>query len=113
MRYRSIAKWDKPAESENLLFFAQLLEELLFNFSLDTYKPSALNSSLLCSEALDVIEEIDNGNIKKPNLNHVLKELCESLIRDDVSKSLLTLELSQINSVLLDPKKSISDKKLL
>ena len=113
MRYRSIAKWDKPTESENLLFFAQLLEELLFNFSLDTYKPSALNSSLLCSEALDVIEEIDNGNIKKPNLNHVLKELCESLSRDDVTKSLLTLELSQINSVLLDPKKSISDKKVV
>ncbi|MEJ6495870.1 hypothetical protein [Pseudoalteromonas lipolytica] len=113
MRYRSIAKWDKPEESENLLFFAQLLEELLFNFSLDTYKPSALNSSLLCSEALDVIEEIENGNIKKPNLNHVLKELCESLRRDNVAKSLLTLELSQINSVLLEPSKSTLDKKVV
>lgn len=113
MRYRSIAKWDKPEESENLLFFAQLMEELLFNFSLDTYKPSALNSSLLCTEALDVIEEIDNGNIKKPNLTHVLKELSENLSRDEIAHTLLTLELSQINSVLLDPKKSTSDKKVV
>lgn len=76
MKYRKLDKWDAPAECVNLLYFAQLLDELFFDFTLDTYKPSAMNSSLLCEEALKVIEEINNGNIKKPNLQHVLDELC-------------------------------------
>jgi hypothetical protein len=113
MKYRNIAKWDSPENSKSLLFFAQLMEELLFDFSLDTYKPSAMNTSLLCEEALEVIAEIDNGNIKKPNLQHVLSELCENLSKDETAKSLLKMELSAINSVLLDIKKSSSDKKIV
>lgn len=89
------------------------MEELLFDFSLDTYKPSAMNSSLLCFEALEVVKEIENGTIKKPNLDHVLKELSVSVSKDEVAKSILSLELSQINSVLLDPKKKIEEKKVV
>lgn len=113
MRYRNISKWDNPESSANLLFFAQLMEELLFEFSLDTYKPSAMNSSLLCSEALEVINEIEEGNIKAPNLDHVLKELCENLKRDKVSQSLLTIETSQIEPILLDPRKNSLEKKIV
>lgn len=64
-----------------LLYFAQLIDELLFDFSLDTYKPSAMNSSLLCVEALEVFKEVEDGNIKRPNFQHVLDELCANLKR--------------------------------
>gem|GEM_PF-454094 len=113
MRYRKLDKWDAPETSVNLLFFAQLLDELFFDFSLDTYKPSAMNSSLLCEEALEVIEEIEKGNIKRPNLQHVLDELCENLERDPVTKELLSISLKQINSVLKTPKEPDTEKKVI
>ncbi|MDH1842576.1 hypothetical protein ACK3Z6_17120 [Aeromonas caviae] len=113
MKYRKTDKWDNIKSTENLLFFAQMFDELFFDFSLDTYKPSAMNTSLLCEEALEVIEEINKGNIKQPNLQHVIDELCENLSKDHVVKSLLSLELKQINSVLLDPKQKSDDKKIV
>lgn len=75
MRFRNLKKWTAPDQSKELIYFAQLLEEMLFDYSLDTYKPSALNTSLLCREALYVIEDIESGVIKRPNLDHVLEEL--------------------------------------
>ena len=113
MKYRKLEKWDYPEESINLIFFAQLLDELFFDFSLDTYKPSAMNSSLLCEEALGIIKEIGNGNIKKPNLQHILDELCENLSKDPVVSELLSIDLKQINSVLLNPKEPEAEKKII
>ncbi|EGQ8287246.1 hypothetical protein [Vibrio parahaemolyticus] len=113
MKYRKTEKWDDLENSKNLLFFAQLFDELFFDFSLDTYKPSSMNTSLLCEEALDVIEEIQKGNIKAPNLQHVIDELCENLSRDKVAHALLSIKLKQINATLRDPKKTAEDKKIV
>lgn len=113
MKYRKTEKWDDVENSKNLLFFAQLFDELFFDFSLDTYKPSSMNTSLLCEEALEVIEEIQKGNIKAPNLQHVIDELCENLSKDPVSKKLLSIDLKQVNSTLRVPNKSSEDKKII
>ncbi|MCG8095130.1 MAG: hypothetical protein JAZ17_16180 [Candidatus Thiodiazotropha endolucinida] len=113
MRYRSTRKWDAVQDSSNLLYFAQLIEELLFDFSLDTYKPSAMNTSLLCKEALETIFEIDEGNIKKPNLQHILDELCVNLSKDIVSNKLINLDSGAIFAGLKNPKSSVHDKKVI
>ncbi|ELV8746563.1 hypothetical protein QNF06_004087 [Vibrio vulnificus] len=113
MKYRKTEKWDDLENSKNLLFFAQLFDELFFDFSLDTYKPSSMNTSLLCEEALEVIEEIQKGNIKAPNLQHIIDELCENLARDKVAHALLSIKLKQINATLRDPKKTAEDKKIV
>lgn len=96
MKFRSLACWDNPESSEGLIFFAQLLEELLFDYSLDTYKPSAMNSSTLCLEARSLIKDIEEGVIDKSNLEHVLKELLFNLKKDVVAKSLLTINIDSI-----------------
>lgn len=113
MRYRSLRKWDAVAKSGNLLYFAQLLEELLFDYSLDTYKPSAMNTSLLCIEALEIIFEINEGSIKRPNLQHILDELAENLKKDAVSKELISIDLDGIRAVLKNPKAGFHDKKVV
>lgn len=119
MKYRHLHKWGEYKNNKNLVFFAQIMEELLFDFSLDTYKPSAMNSSLLCKEALETFDEIDKGNIAAPNLQHVLDEFCDNLDKDIVSKLLLEIDLDEIKAVLKDRgngKKRIitsHDKKIL
>lgn len=108
MKYRSLKDWDDIENSYGLVLFAQHVDELLFEFSLDTYKPSAMNTSLLIREAIETIHAIERGSIQKPNLKHIVDELCDNILRDDVAKSLLSVELSSINSVLKDPKSSDS-----
>ena len=108
MKFRNLRKWDNVDESYGLVFLAQLVDELLFEFTLDTYKPSAMNTSLLVREALETIKAIESGTIKRPNLRHILDELCENLDKDDVAKKLLSVELKGVKAVLKDPKSTES-----
>ncbi len=100
MKFRTLKNWTNPGNSEGLIFFAQLLEELLFDYSLDTYKPSAMNSSLLCFEAMKLVRDIEDGLIDKANLSHVLDELVMNLKKDEVAISLLPIGAEIIASKL-------------
>lgn len=111
MKFRSIAKWDDPAASAPLLYFAQILDEMLFDFSLDTYKASVMSTSLLCMEALDTLEQIEAGNIRTPNIWHVTAELCSNFDRDLVAKSLVSLPSSAFYAALKNPKTPLKDLK--
>lgn len=89
MKFSKLRNWDKEADIEGLLFFYQRTEELLFDYTLDSYKPKLLCSSLLCEEVLQTISEIRHENLDKQNLKHLIPEL-ETLIRSDpISKSLI------------------------
>ncbi|RUO58795.1 hypothetical protein [Pseudidiomarina marina] len=113
MKFRNLRKWTAPDQSKELLYFAQLLEEMLFDYSLDTYKPSALNTSLLCREALEVIEDIENGVIKKPNLDHVLEELTSNLKSDEVAQSLMLLDVPTVLASLQNKTKSLAEHRVV
>jgi hypothetical protein len=76
-------------DGDGVLFFAQRLSELLFDYTLDTYKPSALNCTALCKEALQIIQDVENGLIDAANIEHVLDELSWSIKNDPVAKKLL------------------------
>lgn len=106
MKYRSLQKWDGKDNTKGLIFVAQLIDELLFDYTLDTYKPSAMNTCLLAIEALNTIKSINKGTIKKPNLKHILDELCENLENDKVAISLINIDLNGVKATLKDPKSS-------
>jgi len=113
MRFRNLKKWTAPDQSKELIYFAQLLEEMLFDYSLDTYKPSALNTSLLCREALYVIEDIESGVIKRPNLDHVLEELTSNLKSDEVAQSLMLLDVSTVLATLQNKTKPLAEHRVV
>lgn len=113
MRFRNPKKWDDLPSSEGLLFFAQMLEEMLFDFSLDTYKPSVMHTGSLCVEALQTIDEIERGNIKAPNLAHVCAELCFNFEKDLVAQALSPLTSEELFPRLKNPKTSIGELKTL
>lgn len=89
MKLRINKKWHKNKDLEGLLFFAQKLDELYFDYTLDTYKPPALISIYLCREAIELIDDIEEDLIDKQNLVNVLDELEWSLRSDIVAKSML------------------------
>jgi hypothetical protein len=109
MRFRQLKNWDDPASSVGLAYFSQLLEEMLFVFSLDTYKASVMHTGLLCAEALEVIKEIELGNIKHPNIMHVNEELCSTFEKDPVAQALVPLPSSAFFPTLKNPKSTLKE----
>ena len=95
MKFRTLKNWDTQTNISALLFFAQRTEELLFDYTLDTYKPTALNAPSLCNEALLVLADVEANVLDEANLEHVIAELEWSIQRDRVAKSMLEADLSR------------------
>lgn len=93
MRLKNLSRWKLDSSLDGLLFFAQRMDELLFDYTLDTYKPSALNAPSLCIEALNLIVGIESELIDKAALPCVLDELEWSIQNDPVAKGLLEASL--------------------
>ncbi|MBA6101714.1 hypothetical protein [Pseudomonas monteilii] len=95
MKFKGLKEWHRSQSLSNLLFMAQRLDELFFDYTLDTYKPPALNSIYLCREAISLINDIESDVIDGANLQHVLDELEWSLNSDIVVKKLLNAPVSK------------------
>lgn len=93
MRLKKIDNWEYKEELNCMLFFAQLLDEMLFNYTLDSYKTPALNTNTLCSEALSIISEIKRDVISKGALNSVIEELVYNLKTDLISEEIFGVQL--------------------
>jgi hypothetical protein len=104
VKFRTLRKWDAPQQCPGLVYFAQLLEEMLFDFSLDTYRASVMHTGILCQEALLTIREIDQGNIKPPNLGHVIAEFCADYVKDPVAQALVPIAYESFYPTLQNPK---------
>ncbi|MGL1892226.1 MAG: hypothetical protein OCD02_11410 [Spirochaetaceae bacterium] len=89
MKYIKNDKLINDKLSKGFVYFIQRMDELLFNYSLATYKPMALNTPSLCVEALRTIKEIKNNNINEKNIVHILDELNEVLKGDTAAKKLI------------------------
>lgn len=109
MKFKSISQWTITPEVEGLLFFAQRFDELVWDFTLDTYKPMSLNAPFLCKEALVVIENIESDLIDSANLKPVLEELIWSVQNDPIAKALLDLPIERYVSV--DDEAKLSERK--
>jgi hypothetical protein len=89
MRNLSTSHWEDISKLQGLLYFSQLVDEMLFDYTLDSYKPRALNSRLLCIEALSTMREINDGFVPQKNIQSVLEELKWSLKKDVAAKRML------------------------
>ncbi len=89
MNYRDVGHWNIAELNEGFIFCIQRLDELLFDYTIDSYKPRALNPPSLCYELMNVIDEVENGSIDRSNLKYIIEELREAISRDKVSKELV------------------------
>lgn len=72
------------------MFFAQLVEELLFDYTLDTYKIPAMNTHTLFVELCQTIDDIESGVIRRGAIRPIIEELCDGLVKDTVATNLFT-----------------------
>ena len=75
---------------ECLLVFANLIDEITFNYTTDSYKAPALHVMSLIKEALQTIENIDKGIIREGALQSVIQELRWSVEKDEIYNIMVT-----------------------
>lgn len=84
MKRGNITQWTNITICKNLLFFSQLVNELLFDYSIPSNRISTLNSHFLCVDALSAIEGIDHHGVPEGTLKPILEELYISIQKDPV-----------------------------
>mgnify|MGYP006156778029 FL=1 len=93
MKLKNLDKWTDTKKLESLLFFSQRIDELAFQYTLDSYKPPCLNPVYLIEEALSIVEEIENDVIDPASLKPIIDELEWAIQKDIASKELVELSI--------------------
>ena len=76
--------WTDISGCENLLFFSQLVNELLFDYSIPSNRISTLNSHYLCLDAISAINGIECSGVPEGTLKPIMEELYSELKKDPV-----------------------------
>ena len=112
MKKHNVSHWILDSKIEGMLYFAQRINEMLFDYTLDTHKGRTYNSLILCIEALISIKQIEKGVIKDANIKHIIEELNWSLKQDTAIKHILAEDFDVIIP-LLDSDKISNIKPIL
>lgn len=84
MKKGNLEKWADLSGCVNLLFFSQLVNELLFDYSIPSNRISTLNSHYLCLDAISAINGIENNGVPEGTLKPIMEELYSELKKDPV-----------------------------
>lgn len=68
---------------KNLIMFIEVMEEVLFYYSFESYKLPALNSHFLCLDMLQTKRNIDNKSITEGNFIPLAEEF-EYILDNDI-----------------------------
>lgn len=102
MKKGFIDKWKDLEGCQNLLFFAQLVSEQIFDYSIPSNRISTLNSHYLCIDALSAIDDIVDSGVPEGTIKPIIEELYVSLEKDEAfvlsNQSPLSLFVKQENN---------------
>lgn len=86
MKKGNLERWTDITNCTNLLFFSQLVNELLFDYSIPSNRISTLNSHFLCLDAISAITGIEFEGVPEGTLKPIMEELFTELKKDPVFK---------------------------
>ncbi|MFL9837692.1 hypothetical protein ABS768_09305 [Flavobacterium sp. ST-75] len=89
MKEKRLTNWNDDKNLDCLLFFALRIKELVFDYTLDSFKYPALNTSTICTEAIELISEIENENVSEKSIIPVLEELIYKIKNDSIVKEII------------------------
>mgnify|MGYP000886165996 len=86
---RGLKNWKDISDLQGMLFFVQRMDELLFHYSMDTYKTPTLNIKLLLREYLETVDSIKEGLLKDKNELPIFEEIVWSLKEDIAAQKII------------------------
>lgn len=99
MKFRGVDGYANPSEQESLVFLGQLLDELTFDYSLDSYKAPTMNCPTLVREAQSILaaDREEDEHTKQARIRPILEELCERLSGNVIVSEMIPGEREVIN----------------
>lgn len=102
-------RWTDLTASKGLLLFAQRVDELLFDYTLDSYRAPALNTHSRCAELIEGIAAVRVQQLKPAALDSIIEELARSIADDEVAKLLIGPASSQLADKNFWPKSDLNE----
>lgn len=96
MRQYQLRKWKSSPDLTGLLFFSQVVEEALFDYSIDNFKLPALNSYRLTQELIQTLDLVKMGTINPGAISPIQQEIEHSYKNDPVVQKILGQGVSVI-----------------
>ena len=84
MKQGNLDKWTNLEECRNLLLFSELVNELLFDYSIPSNRVGTLNTHYLCLDAMNTISTIEHNGVPEGTLKPIVEELYTALLKDPV-----------------------------
>lgn len=110
MKPQSFSNWADPIKYSGLLYFAQRMHELTYEYTMDSYKAPTTNAPLLVIECIKHLEKCQKNKIPVKSINIILDELECRLRNNIIVKSLLSIEVSQYHFGDRDNLKTVRSK---
>jgi hypothetical protein len=82
VRIPNLNKWQDAHRLSGLLFFAQAVEEMLFHYTVDSFKATALNVHTLALDLRVLSNDFIAERIKSGTILHVIEELSDRMKSD-------------------------------
>lgn len=111
MKESTTKNWKNKQQNIALLFFSQLVEELLFHYTIDSFKLPAHNICTLISEAKKTIEHIENLLLKEGSYDSIKCELVDIVSKDKIFTNIFEAETEVVIEIL--NKKNLNETKKL
>ena len=86
MKYSTPKLKESTFENDGILYFAQRLEEMLFDYSIDLFRMPLLNTHGLSHEYCAIAIKVRQSGVKEYQLTQIHQELVDSLKHDIVLK---------------------------
>ena len=106
----NVENWSESEGINSLLLFAQLFEEMLNHYTIDSFRAPLLNTHTLFDEFVDVNNEVKVGYLKPHALIPIKEELLDSLSNDNVAKKVLFHHLDYVNNSFTNFKINIQEE---
>ena len=84
MKQGKLDKWTNLDKCANLLLFSELVNELLFDYSIPSNRVGTLNTHYLCLDALNTINTIEYNGVPEGTLKPIVEELYSALLKDPI-----------------------------
>lgn len=95
MLYRDLDQWENRPGRELLIYFAQRMDELVFDYTLDSHRPPTTTPPTLVEECLEALNYALKNDKALPGALHLLDELELRMRGNSIIGSLLSIDVDR------------------
>lgn len=104
--FGDVSHWINIDKLQGLLFFAQSIYDMTFNYTLDTFQAPIHTTNTLCHEYIEAYSEYENNNLKNAATIPIKEEIRRSYEKDPVVRKILGNKYNGFLKILIENSKN-------